>query len=151
VTLVFQPMSPMAISLAWVVVAVVPVDAGCVLPLLVAVTSSGAAVVPVTSRTVKAIAEVAAEVPPTVTVTACEVLRLSALATYQTSSTAWPYVTVAARDQTFPAASVTLLTGATAVVLRSLMVATSRSPAVVAALGEADTEALPDVLCVPND
>ena len=69
--LVFQAMSLMAISLAWVVVGVVPVDAA--VPeeaAFVATTSRGAvAAAPDTSSTVKAIAEDDADVPPTVTVT----------------------------------------------------------------------------------
>jgi hypothetical protein len=153
VTVPFQPMSAMAISLAWVVVAVVPVDAGGVLPLLVAITSSGEGEAPVTSSTLKAIAEVEADVPPTVTVTTCEVARPAALAAYQISPSAWdPLVTPAARSQWSPAfESTTLLTRAKTVALRVLMVATRRSPAVVATLGEAERVALPDVFRAPND
>jgi hypothetical protein len=45
----------------------------------------------------------------------------------------------------------TLLTGARAVTLRLLIVATRRSPAVVAVLGEAERVALPDAFFAPND
>ena len=47
--------------------------------------------------------------------------------------------------------SVTAVTGARTVTFRSLIAATSRSPAVVAALGEADSVALPDAFFAPND
>lgn len=58
-----------AISLAWVVVGVVPVDDGWVLPPWLETISSGDdGAAPVTSRTVTAMAEVDADVPPTVTV-----------------------------------------------------------------------------------
>ena len=48
--------------------------------------------------------------------------------------------------------SATVLTGARAVALRSRITATRRSPAVVAAVGDADSVALPvPAFCAPND
>jgi hypothetical protein len=64
-------MSLIAISFAWVVVGVVPVDAAVPDEAALAATASNgtAEAAPLTSRTVNAIAEDAGAVPPTVTVT----------------------------------------------------------------------------------
>lgn len=51
----------------------------------------------------------------------------------------------------FEAESVIPVTGARLVVFRVRITATSRSPAVVAAGGDAESVALPEVLCAPND
>ena len=90
VTLPFQPMSPTAISVAWVVAAVVPVDPGSEVPFAVAVTSSGDAEAPATSSTVMDIVVIDADVPPTVTVTACDGDRLAASGAYQISPSPCP-------------------------------------------------------------
>ena len=95
-------MSGMAISLAWAVVAVVPLDAAVLLPAPVAVTSSGAADAPVTSRTVNA----SAEALVTVTVTCPGVVMEAALAAYQISPSACPpWLIFAALTHTLPAES----------------------------------------------
>jgi hypothetical protein len=153
VDLPLQPMSATAISLGWAVPAVVPVCAGGVLPLMVAIASRGDVVAPEISITVNASVVVAADVPPTVTVTAWELARPAAFAAYQSSPSALAsWVTLVALTQGFPAESVTLLTGANAVVLRSLITATRRSPPAVVPLGEAASDAPPvDADWAPND
>ena len=113
---------------------------------------------PVTSRTVNAMADFAAEVPPTVTVIDCAVVRAAELAEYQISPSACPVLTLvvvdptAARAQWLDAESVTPVTGASVAWFRVLIIATSKSPAPVAAVGFTDSVALPDdPLAAPND
>lgn len=128
-----------------------PVDAAVPVPDAVADLSSVVDASPTATMTVRAIAELDADVPPAVTVTDWAVDRLAAFATYQISSTACRWETLAARTQTFDAESVTLRMGAGEVTLRSLTVATSRLPAVVAVDGDADSVALPVPVAAPKD
>jgi hypothetical protein len=78
-------MAPITISLACAVARVVPVEAGCVVPMLCATTSNGDVPAPAMSRTVSEIAELAGAVPPTVTVIDCDVLSAPVFAAYQIS------------------------------------------------------------------
>ncbi|TMD89123.1 MAG: hypothetical protein E6I76_20880 [Chloroflexi bacterium] len=86
VTVEFQPMSATAISLAWVVTGVVPVEAAVPLPPSLAIWSSGVDDAPVRSSTVKASADVALSV----TVTPPGVVIVAAFAANQISPSACP-------------------------------------------------------------
>ncbi len=151
VTLLFQPTSATASSPACALLAVVPVEAAVPVAAALARTSTPVTAMPLTSTTVRVITELAAAVPPTVTVTDCAVERLAAPTTYQISSSAWPWATATAGVQVWCAESVTLVTGAGALTLRSRIVATRRSPAAVAAVGVADNVAPALGLAAPND
>jgi hypothetical protein len=130
------------------VVAVVPAEASVLCPLALAVASSGVDDTPDSSSTVMA----SAEGPLTVTVTIPVTAMRAAFAAYQISPSACgAWVTPVAAVQPFPAESVIAVTDARAPVLRSLMVATSRSPLVVAAAGETDSVVPDEVLADPND
>ena len=143
---VFQPMSATAISLVWLVLVVAPEVGAIPLPDLVAVLSRGAVVAPVMSSTVKASAAPALMVTVTLVTGA-------ALAAYQTSpSFTVPCATFAARTQWLTAESVMPLTEARVDVgLRSLMVATRRSPVVVTVPVEAFRDRTAVVSAAPND
>ena len=150
--MVFQPMPATATSFAWVVVAL-PLEAAVPLPDAVPVTSSDAPTPTATSTTVKAIAD--DPVPVAVTVTLPELAGIMAApVTYQTSSsTCFPGATAVAFAQVFPDVSVTVLTMlGGAVVSRTRITATSRSPLPVAEGGEAEIEvSVGDVLAAPKD
>src|SRR5580700_6011729 len=140
-------MSATTSSLGWWVVAVGPIDGVLLVPELTAVRSSGAVVVaPATSRTVKASAALEA----TVTVT---FVTLAALTAYQISaSLAVPCATLVALTHLSDAESVTLATVANLEpALRSLIVATSRSPAVDAFAIVAVRELAGVALAPPRD
>ena len=140
-------MSPTAISPAWLVVAVVPVDAVVLVPELVAVLSSGVTDAPDRSSTVKAIADDAFTVTVTLPVVAID----AALAKYQISPSAWlPEVTAAAFIHTSPLESVTPVTAGLTLVLRARIVATRVSPVVVADVGDAESEVPAVALNAPN-
>lgn len=128
-------MSATTISLAALVVGVVPVDVVALELAFVAVTSSGELVdPPLTSITVMVIAEAEGVVTRTLPDGRIDV----ELAAYHISPSACePRCTAAALAHTFPTLSLTLVTVTVAVTLRTRTTATRRSPDVVATLGEA--------------
>ena len=141
----FQAMPPTAISLAWVVAVVVPVDGVALLPDSTAVLSSGAGDAPATSSTVRA----SADAPVTVTVT---MVTLAAPVAYQISASACvPCVTAAALTHLLLAESVTTVTVAREVVSRTLIAATRRSPLPLAVAVDADRVVETDVFAAPKD
>ncbi|PZR83767.1 MAG: hypothetical protein DLM65_01070 [Candidatus Aeolococcus gillhamiae] len=130
----FQPTLATAISLG-LEVGVGPVDAAGPVPDFAAVTSSGAMVAtPDSSMTVMATADAAVVVTVTLPVAATVV----ALAAYHISwSDCFPAATAVARAHVFPALSLTTVTAAVPLTLRTFTTAASRSPLVVSAPGVA--------------
>src|SRR4029077_17003578 len=140
-------MSPMTISEAWLSVAVGPTEAAVPVPLASAVLSRGLvnAALP-TSKTV--IDKEAPDVTVTVTV-----VSLTVLGAYQISPSFVPPVAVALvhRFLPAPAESVTPDTVQVPLTARVLIVAISKSPAVVAWSPVAVSVVPDDVLAAPND